>query len=200
MAPVLVLSEKGQFKAFPLASRRTNRISFGRVVRQNFSDSVSHSPWFSYDGHPQSCRIGVSGRLLLHPKDVMELAFAAASAAVALVVQTAAQTIGEKSGNASWDAAKSVVERIRSRFAGDREAEGTLAAIENHPEEEGNQESLQRMLAAYMLRDQQFRDELIEMTEKAGRTSSGGAAIQASMIKNANVFNEKVQISGDWNS
>ncbi|WP_433700781.1 hypothetical protein [Nocardiopsis sp. CA-288880] len=130
----------------------------------------------------------------------MELVFAAASAAVALLVQTAVKTIGEKSGNASWGVAKSVVERIRMRFRGDQEAEEVLAAVETRPEEGQAQESLQRVLASYMLRDQQFCDELVELVERAAEKPAGGTGISASVIKNANVFNEKVEISGDWNS
>lgn len=128
------------------------------------------------------------------------MVFAAASAAVVLVVQTAARTLGQKSGNASWSAMKSVVERIRARFGGDEEAQDALTAVEDSPQETKAQEDLERMLAAYMLRDQEFRDELIEIIEQAKKSSDGGAAIQASVIKNANVFNEKVEISGDWNS
>ncbi len=130
----------------------------------------------------------------------MELVFAAASAAVALVVQTAAQTIGEKSGTASWDAAQSVVERIRSRFRGDQEAENALLEIEAQPEEGQAQETLRRMLAAYMMRDEAFRDDVLALVEQADISDSRGPAIQASVIKNANVFNGKVEISGDWNS
>ncbi len=135
----------------------------------------------------------------ISPKEVMEPVFAAASAAVALVVQTAAKAVGEKSANASWSAAKSLVERIRDRFGGDREAEGALRAVESEPQEPRAQESLQRMVTAYMLRDQGFCDELVDLVERARASSPGGAAIQASVIKNANVFNDKVEISGDWN-
>ncbi|WP_159942049.1 hypothetical protein [Nocardiopsis sp. FR6] len=136
----------------------------------------------------------------LFSEDTMELVFAAASAAVALVVQTAAQTIGEKSGTASWDAAQSVVERIRSRFRGDQEAENALLEIEAQPEEGQAQETLRRMLAAYMMRDEAFRDDVLALVEQADISDSRGPAIQASVIKNANVFNGKVEISGDWNS
>lgn len=129
----------------------------------------------------------------------MEPVFAAASAVVALVVQSAAKNIGEESGKASWGAAKSVVERIQKRFRGDREAEDSLRDIEGMPKKPEVQDSLQRLLVAYMLRDQKFHDELVELVERAGEASFGGASIQASVIKNANVFNDKVEIAGDWN-
>ncbi|WP_306369542.1 hypothetical protein [Nocardiopsis sp. CC223A] len=130
----------------------------------------------------------------------MELVFAAASAAVALLVQGALKTIGEKSGGASWDAGKAVLDRVRSRFSGDPEAEVVLSELEEAPGEESSQESVHRMLVSYMVRDQRFREELVELLEKAKGEVPPGTSINANVIKNANVFNQKVEISGDWNS
>ena len=130
----------------------------------------------------------------------MELVIASASAAVALMVKSAVESMGEKSGEMSWGAVKKLFKLIRSRFSGDTEAETSLAELDKNPQEDAVQESLQRILTAYMLRDQHFCDELVRFVEQAEGRTAGAGNISASVINNAHVFNGKVEISGDWNS
>lgn len=130
----------------------------------------------------------------------MELVIASASAAVALLVKSAVESMGEKTGEMSWGTVKKLFKLIRSRFSGDAEAESSLAELGKNPQEDAVQESLQRILTAYMLRDQRFCKELVSFVEQVEGRPAGTGNISASVINNAHVFNGKVEISGDWNS
>ncbi|GAB3698330.1 hypothetical protein [Nocardiopsis oceani] len=130
----------------------------------------------------------------------MEPVLATATAAVALLSGAALKSLGTKAGADSWKAVKSLFELVKSRFSGDPEAEKSLAVLGDEPQEEAAQESLQRMLAAYMLRDQEFQEELNRLVNEAAPRSHGHGDVNASVVKNAHVFNDRVEISGDWNS
>ncbi|MFD3675631.1 hypothetical protein [Streptomyces sp. NPDC058613] len=62
------------------------------------------------------------------------------------------------------------------------------------------QDELQRMLLVHMLRDREFEAEIRRIVDAV--VASGGGTrgqVNAAVIKNSQVFNEKVEIQGDWN-
>lgn len=124
---------------------------------------------------------------------------AAAAAGVALVVKGMAESAAQEAGRAGWNGGARLVERIRARFRGDTDAEGALDHVQRQPDDVGAQEQLQRMLLAHMLRDRDFEADVRTMVDEAVAAQGGGAQVNAALIKNAQVFNEKVEIQGDWN-
>ncbi|MEU3205980.1 hypothetical protein ABZ702_19300 [Streptomyces cyaneofuscatus] len=124
---------------------------------------------------------------------------AAAVAGVALVVKGALESAGEEAGRSGWSGGARLVERLRSRFRGDSEAEGALDRVQQSPADEGAQEQLQRLLLAHMLRDRAFEADVRRSIDEAVASGVGRAQVNAAVIKNSQVFNEKVEIKGDWN-
>ncbi|WP_369147190.1 hypothetical protein [Streptomyces sp. R44] len=125
---------------------------------------------------------------------------AIAAAGVALVVKGALEATGQEAGRSGWNGGARLVERIRARFRGDTEAEAALERVTDAPDDESGRQVLERMLAAHMLRDRQFEDDLRRFVDEAVAAGGrGGAQVSAALIKNAQVFNEKVEIKGDWN-
>ncbi len=123
---------------------------------------------------------------------------AAAVAGVALVVKGALESTGQEAGRAGWGGGVRLVERLRARFRGDTEAEGALEQVRQSPADTAAQEELQRMLLAYMLRDRDFEAEIRQTVDEAVAARGGQSQVTAAVIKNAQVFNEKVEIQGDW--
>ncbi|MFJ4340863.1 hypothetical protein [Streptomyces sp. NPDC088915] len=125
---------------------------------------------------------------------------AIAAAGVALVVKGALEATGQEAGRSGWTGGARLVARIRERFRGDADAETALERVADAPDDEDRQRDLERMLTAHMLRDRQFESDIRQMVDEAvvagGR---GGPQVSAALIKNAQVFNEKVEIQGDWN-
>ncbi|MEU3742705.1 hypothetical protein AB0E78_37345 [Streptomyces sp. NPDC032198] len=124
---------------------------------------------------------------------------AAAAAGVALVVKGMAESAAQEAGRSGWNGGARLVERIRARFRGDTDAEGALDQVQRQPDDESAQEQLQRVLLAHMLRDRDFEADVRRMVDEAVAAQGGGAQVNAALIKNAQVFNQKVEIQGDWN-
>ncbi|MFI9122636.1 hypothetical protein ACIGW0_25160 [Streptomyces bikiniensis] len=125
---------------------------------------------------------------------------AIAAAGVALVVKGALEATGQEAGRSGWTGGARLVARIRERFRGDADAEAALERVADAPDDETRQQDLERMLAAHMLRDRQFEDDIRRMVDEAVAAGGrGGPQVGAALIKNAQVFNEKVEIKGDWN-
>lgn len=135
------------------------------------------------------------------PGEHMDPITAVAAAGVALVVKGALEATGQEAGRSGWSGGARLVERIRARFRGDSEAETALERVADAPDDESGRQELERMLAAHMLRDRQFEDDLRRMVDEAVAAGGGpgGPQVSAALIKNAQVFNEKVEIKGDWN-
>ncbi|MFJ3538279.1 hypothetical protein ACIPQA_22740 [Streptomyces sp. NPDC090109] len=125
---------------------------------------------------------------------------AIAAAGVALVVKGALEATGQEAGRSGWTGGARLVARIRERFRGDADAETALERVADAPDDENRQQDLERMLAAHMLRDRQFESDIRQMVDEAVAAGGRpGPQVSAALIKNAQVFNEKVEIKGDWN-
>ncbi|MFF8915641.1 hypothetical protein ACF08M_20520 [Streptomyces sp. NPDC015032] len=124
---------------------------------------------------------------------------AVAVAGVALVVKGALETAGQEAGRAGWGGGARLVERLRARFRGDTDAEGALDRVQQRPGDTAAQEELTRMLLAHMLRDRDFEAEIRSTVDDAVAAQGGRSQVNAAVIKNAQVFNEKVEVQGDWN-
>ncbi|MFD9425420.1 MULTISPECIES: hypothetical protein [unclassified Streptomyces] len=124
---------------------------------------------------------------------------AAAVAGVALIVKGALESAGQEAGRSGWGGGARLMERMRARFRGDTEAEGALDRVQLSPGDTVAQEELQRMVLAHMLRDRDFEADIRRAVDEAVAAQGGQAQVNAAVIKNAQVFNEKVEIKGDWN-
>lgn len=124
---------------------------------------------------------------------------AVAAAGVALVAQGALQSVGEEAARSGWNSGVRLVERIRARFRGDTQAEGALDRVAQAPADEEARGELERLLAAYMLQDRAFEAEMRQLVDKAVSSQGRGAQVNAALIKNVQVFNEKIEVQGDWN-
>jgi Flp pilus assembly protein TadD len=129
----------------------------------------------------------------------MDPVTAVAAASVALVVKAALESAGQEAGRSGWNGGTRLIERIRARFRGDAAAEAALVEVTRAPDDESARQALERVLAAHMLLDRGFEDEIRRMVDEAVATQGKGAQVNAALIKNAQVFNEKVEIQGDWN-
>lgn len=130
----------------------------------------------------------------------MDPVTAVAAASVALVAQGALQSFGQEAARSGWGGGARLVERIRARFRGDAEAEDALERVAHAPDDEDAQQELERLLSAHMLRDRAFETELRQMVNEAvAAQRRDGTQVSAALIKNAQVFNEKVEVRGDWN-
>jgi hypothetical protein len=129
----------------------------------------------------------------------MDPVTAVAAAGVALVVKGALETAGQEAGRSGWAGGARLMERIRVRFRGNADAEGALDRVTGSPDDENAQEELQRQLAAHMLLDSGFETEIRRLVDEAvAAQGRSGAQISAALIKNAQVFNGKVEVQGDW--
>ncbi|MFD4572468.1 hypothetical protein ACFWNK_05290 [Streptomyces sp. NPDC058417] len=118
---------------------------------------------------------------------------------MALVVKGALETAGQEAGRSGWTGGARLVERLRARFRGDAAAEGALDRVTDAPEDEVAQQDLERQLAARMLLDAEFEAEIRRVVDEAvAAQGAGGAQISAALIKNAQVFNGKVEVQGNW--
>jgi hypothetical protein len=123
-----------------------------------------------------------------------------AAATTALIAKGAVESFGQEAGRSGWSGGVRLIERIRARFRGDAEAEGALDRVTRSPDDEKAHQDLERMLAAHMLRDREFESEMRQLVNEAVTAQGrGGAQVSAALIKNAQVFNEKVEVQGDWN-
>lgn len=129
----------------------------------------------------------------------MDPVTAVAAASVALVVKGALESAGQEAGRSGWSGGARLLERIRGRFRGDPAAEAALDEVTRAPEDEVAQQALERTLAAHMLRDRAFEDAIRLAVDEAVAAHGRTAQVNAALIKNAQVFNEKVEIQGDWN-
>ncbi|MFC9793444.1 hypothetical protein [Streptomyces sp. NPDC057695] len=130
----------------------------------------------------------------------MEPLTAIAAAGVALVVKGALEATGQEAGRSSWTGGARLVARIRERFRGDGDAEAALERVTDTPDDESGRQDLERMLSAHMLRDRDFEGDMRRLVDEAVAASGrGGPQVSAALIKNAQVFNNKVEIQGDWN-
>ncbi|GGN73329.1 hypothetical protein GCM10011579_051390 [Streptomyces albiflavescens] len=124
---------------------------------------------------------------------------AAAAAGVALVVKGVLESAAQEAGRSGWSGGARIIERVRARFRDDTAAEGALERVEQSPEDEAAQAQLQRTLLAHMLRDPDFEADIRRIVDETVAAQGGKAQVNAALIKNAQVFNEKVEIQGDWN-
>ncbi|MFF9804950.1 hypothetical protein ACF1G5_07430 [Streptomyces coeruleorubidus] len=129
----------------------------------------------------------------------MDPVTAVAAAGVALVVKGALETAGQEAGRSGWTGGARLMERIRARFRGNAQAQGALDRVTTTPEDESAQQDLERQLAAQMLLDEGFETEIRRLVDEAvAAQGRSGAQISAALIKNAQVFNGKVEVQGDW--
>ncbi|MGI5199733.1 hypothetical protein ACQEVY_39885 [Streptomyces sp. CA-288835] len=129
----------------------------------------------------------------------MDPVTAAAAAGVALVVKGALESAGQEAGRVGWSGGARLVERIRARFRGDADAEQALDRVTGAPDDESAHQTLERLLAAHMLLDPEFEAEIRRLVDEAvAAQGKDGAQITAALIKNAHVFNGKVEVQGDW--
>ncbi|MDH6432640.1 hypothetical protein M2158_001117 [Streptomyces sp. SAI-144] len=129
----------------------------------------------------------------------MDPVTAVAAAGVALVVKGALETAGQEAGRSGWAGGARLMDRIRARFRGNADAEGALDRVTGSPDDENAQQELERQLAAHMLLDSGFETEIRRLVDEAvAAQGRSGAQISAALIKNAQVFNGKVEVQGDW--
>ncbi|MFE6891064.1 hypothetical protein [Streptomyces sp. NPDC057694] len=129
----------------------------------------------------------------------MDPVTAVAAASVALVAKGALESAAQEAGRAGWAGGARLLERLRTRFRGDGAAEAALDEVTRAPDDDGARQNLERVLAAHMLRDRAFEDEMRRTVDEAVAAQGQGPQVSAGLIKNATVFNEKVEIQGDWN-
>ncbi|MFD0023857.1 hypothetical protein [Streptomyces sp. NPDC058382] len=129
----------------------------------------------------------------------MDPVTAVAAASVALVVKGALESAAQEAGRSGWNGGARLMERIRARFRGDSAAEAALVEVTRAPDDESAQIALERAIAAHMLLDRGFEGEMRRMVDEAVAAQGKGAQVNAALIKNSQVFNEKVEIKGDWN-
>ena len=130
----------------------------------------------------------------------MDPVTAAAAAGVALLVKGALETAGQEAGRAGWNGGARLLERLRAKFRGDPSAEDALDRVTQAPNDEDAHQDLERMLAAHMLLDRTFESEVRRLVNEATAAQGRSAPqVNAALIKNAQVFNEKVEVQGDWN-
>ncbi|MFH8242107.1 hypothetical protein [Streptomyces sp. NPDC018321] len=115
------------------------------------------------------------------------------------MVKGALESAGQEAGRSGWSGGARLVERIRARFRGNTQAEGALDQVARTPDDEDAQQQLERQLAAHMLLDSGFETEIRRLVDEAvAAQGRNGAQISAALIKNAQVFNGKVEVQGDW--
>lgn len=129
----------------------------------------------------------------------MDPVTAVAAAGVALVVKGALETAGQEAGRSGWAGGTRLIERIRARFRGNADAENALERVTGSPDDESAQQALERQLAAHMLLDPDFEAEIRRIVDEAvAAQGRSGAQISAALIKNAQVFNGKIDVQGNW--
>lgn len=129
----------------------------------------------------------------------MDPVTAVAAAGVALVVKGALETAGQEAGRSGWAGGTRLIERIRARFRGSADAESALDRVTGSPDDENAQQELERQLAAHMLLDAGFETEVRRLVDEAvAAQGRSGPQISASLIKNAQVINGKVEVHGNW--
>ncbi|WP_406446871.1 hypothetical protein OHB14_50250 [Streptomyces sp. NBC_01613] len=126
---------------------------------------------------------------------------ATAVAAAALVAKGALESAGGEAGRSSWAGAARLVERVRLRFGGDREATAALDRARQNPDDEATVDTLQQLIHSYVLRDPQFEADIKALVTEANAAKAvdGRGAVNATVIKNVTTFNEKVEFQGDLN-
>ncbi|MFC5823405.1 AfsR/SARP family transcriptional regulator [Nonomuraea insulae] len=92
-----------------------------------------------------------------------------------------------------------MLELVRIHFAGDADAQRTLARVETDPADMAAVAALGRVLEACLDRDQSFLKDARLLVEQASRAKAGGPSISAELIKNASVYHAPVHFSGDFN-
>ncbi|TXS46148.1 hypothetical protein EAO75_25700 [Streptomyces sp. uw30] len=129
----------------------------------------------------------------------MDPVTAVAAAGVALVVKGALESAGQEAGRSGWAGGARLVERIRARFRGNAAAEQALEQVTGSPDDENAQQDLQRQLAGHMMLDSDFEAEIRKLVDEAvAAQGRSGPQISAGLIKNAQVFNGKVEVQGNW--
>ncbi|MFG2723247.1 hypothetical protein ACGFW5_33865 [Streptomyces sp. NPDC048416] len=130
----------------------------------------------------------------------MDPVTAVAAASVALVAKGALEAAAQEAGRSGWNGGARLMARLRARFGGDCAAEVALDRVTRAPQDEESRQELERILAAHMLRDPAFEADVRRLVDEAAATMGrGGPQVTAALIKNAQVFNEKVEVHGDWN-
>ncbi|MBC9729376.1 hypothetical protein H8R17_32755 [Streptomyces sp. TRM68367] len=122
-------------------------------------------------------------------------------AAAALVAKGALESAGSEAGRSSWAGAARLVERVRTRFGDDTEATAVLDQVQLAPDDEAAVEALRRLIHSYVLRDPQFEADIKALVTEANALGGAGSrgTVNATVIKNATTFNEKVEFQGDLN-
>ncbi|WP_158566736.1 AfsR/SARP family transcriptional regulator [Actinomadura craniellae] len=104
-----------------------------------------------------------------------------------------------RTGEAGSGPRSELVERVRVRLSDDRADEAALAWVERNPGDSEMLERLRRVIMAYLVRDDSFAVEVRRLVrpEPKAESTGRGVTINAKTIKNAQVFNEKVEVTGD---
>ncbi|MEV0613656.1 AfsR/SARP family transcriptional regulator [Nonomuraea sp. NPDC050404] len=112
----------------------------------------------------------------------------------------AARLVTEAVRGESWMSQPvEMLELVRVHFAGDADAQRTLARVEADPADMVAVAALGRVLEACLDRDQSFLKAARLLVEQASRAKAGGPSISARLIKNASVYHAPVHFSGDFN-
>ncbi|MEU8139497.1 hypothetical protein [Streptodolium elevatio] len=129
----------------------------------------------------------------------MDPVTAVAAATVALLAKGALESAGQEAGRSGWSGGARLLARIRARFRGDPAAEAALDEVTRAPDDESARQVLELTLATHMRSDRAFEDEVRRMVDESVAGTGNTTQVNAAVIKNAQVFNEKVEIQGDWN-
>ncbi|PYC78400.1 hypothetical protein C7C46_16320 [Streptomyces tateyamensis] len=125
---------------------------------------------------------------------------ATAIAAAAIAAKSTLEAAAQEAGKASWGGAARVVERIRARFGGDRQAQQVLERAQRNPQDESATALLRALLQSLMQGDPVFADELRTLVDDAvAAQGPAGSAVNAAVIKNVQVNQGPVEVHGDLN-
>jgi hypothetical protein len=130
---------------------------------------------------------------------------AAAAATVALLVPYLGQLGGHLAGRVATELTEAVMvrldhlyDRIKARFSGDRAAGRALQRLEERPQDQLRQASLQDVLAEAVEADPRFAAELAEMVGKIQAMAPTLAMTQVSISESgATAFGGDVRMSGE---
>jgi hypothetical protein len=119
-----------------------------------------------------------------------------AAAAALVVAQRALEGVGDGVAQASVNSAGALVQRVRSRFRGDRPAEAALVAVELSPQEPALVAQLGEALLRHLQADPAFAEAIRAMVDDAATRRSGPRSRAGDKSP---IFNDQVHIGRDFN-